>query len=393
MKHLLLALGAACLVPLHALAWTSGELLIWMDGDRRQGLEKVANQFEHEFGIKVRIETPSNITFNFPVAAQSGKGPDIVIWAHDKVGEWANGGLIAPVEVAPEFVNQFFPKAWEAVLHSGQYWAYPIALETVTLIYNKDLLHGLPPTELSQLIPLNQKLQQEHPGVSTILWDYDSAYYSWGILASAGAYVFARSGTDYDSSKVGVATPGAIRALSQIVDLVRTGILPPYIMYSDLEGLMAQGKVAMILSGPWAWSNLIAGGINFGLAPVPDMDGKLGRPFVGVSVAYVNRSSPNVDLIITFVQQYLLSNAGLTAMNQVKPIGVPALRSLYRKMVKTDPLVRQLSAVVNQGEVMPNIPQMGRFFSTVGTALQIATQGRASPQVALRDAAAAMQEP
>jgi maltose-binding protein MalE len=40
---------------------------------------------------------------------------------------------------------------------------------------------------------------------------------------------------------------------------------------------------------------------------------------------------------------------------------------------------------------MPNNPQMGRFFSVVGTALQIATQGRASPQEALSDAAATLQ--
>jgi maltose/maltodextrin transport system substrate-binding protein len=392
-KHLLLAVVVACPVPLHGVAWTNGELLIWMDSARAQGLNEVARGFGNEFGIKVRVETPQDITTSFPVAALAGQGPDLVIWAHDKVGEWSDGGLIAPVEVPPGFMHRFLSKAWKAVFHRGQYWGYPIALEAVTLIYNKELLQGPPPTQLSQVMPLNKKLQQEDPRVSTILWDYDSSYYSWGILASAGAYVFARSGSDYDPSKVGVATPGAIRALSQIVDLVRAGILPSYITYNTVESLMGQAKVAMILSGPWAWSNLAASGINFGLAPVPGVGGKLGRPFVGVSVAYVNRSSPNVNLIIYFVQQYLLNEAALTAMNEVKPIGVPALRSLCRKMVKADPLVRQLSEVVDQGEVMPNIPEMGRFFSAVGAALQIATQGRASPQVALRDAAAAMQEP
>jgi maltose/maltodextrin transport system substrate-binding protein len=277
--------------------------------------------------------------------------------------------------------------------------AYPIALEAVTLIYNKELLDGPPPTQLSQLVPLDRKLRQRHPGVSAILWDYDSAYYSWGILASGGAYVFARSGTDYDASKVGVAAPGAIRALSQLVGLVRTGILPPYTRilppyttYSTVEDLMGRGKVAMILSGPWAWSNLVASGINFGLGPVPGVAGKVGRPFVGVSAAYVNRSSPNVDLIIYFVQQYLLSDAGLTAMDRAKPIGVPARLSAYRKMAKADPLVRQLNGVVGHGQVMPNIPQVGRLFSALGVALEVATQGRASPQAALRNAAAAMQE-
>jgi maltose/maltodextrin transport system substrate-binding protein len=153
---------------------------------------------------------------------------------------------------------------------------------------------------------------------------------------------------------------------------------------------MGQGKVAMIVSGPWAWSNLIASGIDFGLAPVPGVGGKPARPFVGVSVAYINRSSPNVNLIPYFIERYLLTDEGLTAMNQAKPLGVPALISLYRKISKDDPLVRELNACVDLGQVMPNIPEMGRFFSAVGTALQNATEGRASAQKALNNAATNM---
>jgi maltose/maltodextrin transport system substrate-binding protein len=45
---------------------------------------------------------------------------------------------------------------------------------------------------------------------------------------------------------------------------------------------------------------------------------------------------------------------------------------------------------VDYGEVMPNIPQMARFFSSVGAALQIATKDRASAQAALQEAEANM---
>ena len=163
-------------------AWTDGELLIWMDADRGHALRPLAQKFEKEIGVETTIETPEKLTDGFPLAAQVGKGPDIVIWAHDKVGEWANGGLIAPIEVSDEFAHKFFPKAWEAVRHENRTWGYPIALETVTLIYNKRLLGAPPPTDLSQLVALNQKIKAKHPGVTTILWDYKSAYYSWGIL-------------------------------------------------------------------------------------------------------------------------------------------------------------------------------------------------------------------
>ena len=131
--------------------WTNGELLIWMDPDRGHALKPIAQKFHDDFGINTTIETPQNITDNFPLAAQVAKGPDIVIWAHDKVGEWADGGLIAPVEISEKFAHEFFPMAWQAVRHENRTWGYPIALETVTLIYNRNLLDGHPPTELSQL--------------------------------------------------------------------------------------------------------------------------------------------------------------------------------------------------------------------------------------------------
>jgi maltose/maltodextrin transport system substrate-binding protein len=281
-------------------------------------------------------------------------------------------------------------KAWLAVLHSEWILVYPLALETATLFYNKKLLDSPPPTQLSELVSLNDKIKKEHPGVTTILWDYKSSYYSWGILASAGAYVYAKNGPDYNLKNVGIGNRGAVKGLSKIVALVQAGVLPKSVSYSEVENLMGQGKLAMMISGPWAWSNLIKNGIDFGVAPIPGVDENVGRPFVGVTVAYLNRSSPNQDLIKEFLEHYALTEEALSVMYQAKPTGVPALISLYEKLAKDNPLLRELDAAVEYGEVMPNIPQMGRFFSSVSGALQIATEGRASAKAALQEAEATM---
>ena len=358
-----------------------------MDSEPAIGLRPIAKKFANDLGIKVTIETPVNIVDNFPLAAQAGQGPDIVIWAHDKVGEWADSGLIAPVKLSSELVRKLYPQAWEAVRHRDAAWGYPIALETITLIYNKKLLVGSAPTDLSQLVSINRLIQTKHPGARTILWDYKSAYYSWGILASAGGYVFKRRRTNYDVKDIGVATAGAVEGLSKIVALVRNGILPIGPVNGEGEELMAEGKLAMTISGPWDWPNLIASGIDFGLAPIPGIEGRLGRPFVGVTLAYLSRSSPNQDLAKEFLEHYLLTDDGLGAINRAKPIGIPALISSYEKLAPNDIRLRQLKVAVDLGQVMPNIPQMGRFFNAVGTALQIATDGQASAGEALREAA------
>ena len=64
------------LITIPAFAWSNGELLIWMDGDRGPALEPILKKFEEKYSIKVRTEAPQNITDSFPTAAQSGKGPD-----------------------------------------------------------------------------------------------------------------------------------------------------------------------------------------------------------------------------------------------------------------------------------------------------------------------------
>jgi maltose/maltodextrin transport system substrate-binding protein len=284
--------------------------LIWMDADRGHGLDPIVKKFDDDCGIRVTIEAPEKITDSFPIAAQVGKGPDIVIWAHDKVGEWADAGLIAPVEVSDQFLNKFLPKAWEAVLHHERIWGYPISLETVTLIYNKKLFQGPPPTKLCDVVTLNQEMKKKHPTITCILWDYKSAYYSWGILASAGGYVCGKKGADYDVQNVGVATSGAVAGLSKIIALIDAGVLPKSASNSAAEDFMGQGKLAMMISGPWAWSNLIKCGIDFGIAPIPGLDDNPGRPFIGVSVAYLNRSSPNQDLAKLFLERYALTEEG-----------------------------------------------------------------------------------
>jgi maltose/maltodextrin transport system substrate-binding protein len=380
------------LTAIPAFAFTNGELLVWMDADRTRTLEPVLKNFEDKYGINVRLEAPQNITDNFPTAAQSGGGPDIVIWAHDKVGEWADAGLISPIDVSSETRVKYLPKAWEAVTHKGQIWGFPIGLETVTLLYNKKLLSDPPPKSISDLPALNTKIKQEHPGIACILWDYTSPYYSWGIFASAGAYVYGKSENGYNLSDVGVDTPGAVKVLTVILNLVQSGVLPKGVSYSAAEDQMSQGKIAMTISGPWSWANLMKTGIDFGVAPVPGSDDKPARPFVGVSAAYINRASPNQDIAREFAEHYLISEQGLKAMNDSKPIGIPALITLAQQLAQTNPLLKEMQSCVDQGEVMPNIPEMGRFWTAFGSALQLAANGRASAQAALREAAENMRK-
>jgi hypothetical protein len=77
--------------------------------------------------------------------------------------------------------------AWDVVTHNKQIWGYPISLEAVSLIYNKKLVTGKLPTQLSDISAFSKELKEKNPKGIAIMWDYNTPYFSWPLLASAGA--------------------------------------------------------------------------------------------------------------------------------------------------------------------------------------------------------------
>ena len=100
-------------------------------------------KFEKDTGIKVTVEHPDKLEEKFPQVAATGDGPDIIFWAHDRFGGYAQSGLLA--EVTPDKAFQTnCSRSRDAVRYNGKLIAYPIAVEALSLIYNKD---GAKPTE------------------------------------------------------------------------------------------------------------------------------------------------------------------------------------------------------------------------------------------------------
>lgn len=370
-----------------AFAWTDGELLIWISDNRAyHALGDMGKTFEKDVGVPVKVETQEQITDKFQAAAQSGKGPDIFFWAHDRIGEWADAGLIKPLEIKDDFKTGFIPMSWDAVTHNKQIWGYPISLEAVSLIYNTKFVTGKPPTQLSEIPEFSKELKVKNPKVIAIMWDYDTPYFSWPFLASAGAYSFKKTEGGYDVKDIGVDNPGALQGLQAIVDLMKDGVMPKGATQAVMDQKMSSGELAMMVNGPWDWANLRKSGIDFALAPIPGVGGNPGRPFVGVQTAMLNRSTPNVDLAVQFLEKYVCTVEGMKAMDADAPLGVPALKSLCDEMAAKNPMIKVTYENCQNGDVMPNIPQMGKFWSSMKAAFEIATNGGATPQVALQDA-------
>ena len=372
---MLAALAVTTALPTLASAET---LTIWTGANRDKAqLEAAAAAFTEDLGIDVVVEVVDpDLPQKFQQAAATGDGPDIVMWAHDRFGEWASGGLIQPVSPPQAWTDGILDSALDAVTFDGETWGYPIAVEAVTLVYNKDLVET-PPASFEALADA---------GEPAILWDYNNTYFTMPLLMAGGGYAFEKVDGSYDGSQTGVNNDGAVAGATVLRSLFDAGVMPQGVDYGVMDGAMASGEVAMVLNGPWSWAGYADAGVNVGVAPIPTVGGNAAPPFLGVQAMGINAASPNADLAAELIENYVATDDGLAVWNANGALG--ALADTSAAAAQDDELVSGMLEVAADAVPMPSNPEMGAFWAAMGPALTNITSGAAEPAAALDDAAA-----
>ncbi|MYM59028.1 maltose/maltodextrin ABC transporter substrate-binding protein MalE [Vibrio sp. OCN044] len=382
-KLTLAALSVFTSISVNA-AIEEGQLTIWVGGDKAyEGMAQIGQRFEEDTGIKVTVAFPEKLEEKFPKVAASGEGPDIIFFAHDRFGGYAEGGLLAEVKPSKEIEQGIVDFAWDAATYKGKKIAYPVAVESVSLIYNKALL-PTPPKTWEEIPALNAKLQKS--GKKAIMWPLrDGAYFTWPLLSADGGYAFKQVKDGYDINDVGVAKDGVQASLTFINNMIKNKVISADMNYSVSESEFAAGNVAMTINGPWGWANIDKAGIDYGVTTLPKFNGHDSKPFVGVWVGGISSVSPNKELAVEFLENYLLTDQGLKSLNDDKPLGAVALKS-FQKLVNSDARIAATMDNAMNGEVMPNIPQFTTFWYSMKDALDNVVDGRQSVTEALKTA-------
>ncbi len=368
-----------------AQAFSEDELVVWIGGDKAfKGLAQVGERFEEELGVKVRVENPEGITDRFQQSASAGQGPDIILWAHDRMGGWADAGLISAVEPSDEFKSQYSEMGWDAMTHNGKVYGYPVSLEAIGLLYNKDIVAEAP-SSFEEMLELNKKLAPKD--ISTIIWPQMDAYFSMPFFTANGGYVFKRENGSYNVKDTGLNSEGSKIGGKMMLELIEQGAAPRGTDFAIAEAQFAAGKAATIIAGPWSWSNFDKLNMNYGVAPLPTINGKPAKAFVGVWGAMVNKASPNAAIAQEFMEKYVMTTEGLQTMNKDVPVGVAANKE-YMKTMQADPRIAAAHQSVNQGQLMPSVPEMGRFWSSFTPSLENMITGRETVDKALDKVAA-----
>ena len=359
-----------------------GQLTIWVNGDKSyDGIAKVGKKFEQATGVKVTVAHPDQVEVKFQQNAASGNGPDIFMWAHDRYGEWVKSGLLTPIEPTKEELNKFQDVAWKAMTVDGKIYGYPVSIEAIALICNKDIVKDAPKS-FEELVTLDDQLKKD--GKRAIMWDYNNAFFSYPLLSANGGYAFKRNADgSYDVKDSGVNNDGTKAGVQFLVDLIKNDHMQKGADYGIMESSFVNGKVACIINGPWSWGQYSK--LNYSVNPIPTLKGNPGKPFVGVQGMTINQASPNKDLAKEFLLNYLLTDEGLDEMNKDKPLGAAALKSYEAKLEK-DPRIAVTMSNAKIGDPMPSVPEMNRFWSSLQTALKNATTGRQTLEEALKTA-------
>ncbi len=369
-------------------ARTAPALSVWISADKGyEGVAQIGQAFERATGVPVRVEHPENGISKFEQAAAAGKGPDIWIWTHDRAGSWAQSGLIRPIAPARRVREAISPLAWSAWQLAGRTWGWPLAIESVALIVNLDLVPE-PPATWDEVIAIDRRLRAQ--GRRAIAWAFNEFFYAYGLVSAGGGYAFKRRPDgSWSAGDTGIANEGSRRGMEMLKRLVDEGVVPRTTTYAESEAAMNEGRVAMTINGPWAWNNLRKSRLRVAAFPLPGLSRTApspGRPMVGVPGAMVTTTSRHPVLAAEFIERWLLSPSGLRAMHAHVPLGVPADLALLQELRQGDVLVAGTQAAAALGEPMPNIPEMARYWTAMNAAVQGITQGRETVDEALRRA-------
>jgi arabinogalactan oligomer/maltooligosaccharide transport system substrate-binding protein len=385
MKKLALALLAA----LAALPAPAQDLVVWhaYRGGEKAAFEKVVAAYNARPGTKVKV-APLAVPYDafadkITAAVPRGKGPDVFIYAQDRLGGWIEAGnVVEPIDfyVDDALKKRFIPTTVEAMTYHGGLWGLPFNYKCITLIYNKKLVSA-PPRTTEELVKLGKQLTNKAGGRFGLAWAYGDFYYVASLINGFGGAVFGPGG------KPTMNAPENAKALDLLVRWGKDGFLPAEPSSALITSLFNEGKAAMVLSGPWFLGE-VAKEVDYGLAPLPlisEAGGKPMRPWMTVEGAYVAAPSKQKDAAFDFVKYLTDVEAGRIMALEGRQS--PAVKAVYDDpKVATDVVLAAFRKQVEVALPMPNLPEMTMVWSPATTALNKINRGSASPKDALEAA-------
>ncbi len=371
-------------------------LLTGFTGGDRGAYEDLVAAFNASHpGIEVQMDIQpwDSIKTTVPAAFAAGQGPDIVTpdFNPGTVLEYAKAGTILPLDdLMGTGANQIDPAALpQGVVDGntvdGSVYAVPANLATLMLYYNKALLAAAgiaaPPTTMDEFRADAKALTDTAKGQYGVALADHATIAMWPILVWAdGGDIIGADGCS------ALADPATIAAVKSWADLfVSAGISPAGLTGAEADTLVAAGKAALEMNGPWATGSYTEAGLDYDVAPIPV--GTAGQLTLASSVPFVvNKATAHKDAVYTFLSWW---NSKEAQQQLSLASGFPPTRAdmAADPALAANPWVTKFAAAVPYSRpYLANVPKFTQVDEIFSTAIGRITRGEAADAV-LTDAA------
>ena len=373
MKRLLSILLCACLLLTLAACGEqtadpsdANELVIWHDKEDaviaalEEYLAAAVPELEIVFEKKTSLTDSLKLVGNDPSAA-----PDMFIFAHDKIGVFAEMGILAPMESLLEegALEDYLPMTLEAATYKDTLYQLPLYFETLLFMYNRRYMQDEEvPTTTDELLAYMEN--NTGRGRYGFVEQHSTAYYSAAWIHGFGGSIIDDSGVPFPDAQ---AVKDALNYHARFVAL-----MPGETEYNTVNTLFLEGKADATIGGPWMVPSARAAEIDLGIAamPIVDATGQALAPYSGVQGIHVlnfaaERKTEAVKKLLA-----ALTDPTIGIDLALASGCAPANSLCYEDArVANDELVQAMRTTAEIAVPMPNIPEMDVMWTVVGNLL------------------------
>ena len=333
--------------------------------------------------IVVVFEKKSGMTESLKLVGNDpNAAPDMYFFAHDKMGVYAEMGILAPITdfIGADALAGYVPLTLEGASYKGEIYQLPVYFETLLFMYNKKYMkqEDIPGTTQELLAYMERKTKYGHYG---FVEQHSTPYYAAGWIHGFGGSLISEDGVPQLDS------PQVRRALEYHRQFV--SYMPGETEYATVNTLFIEGMAHATIAGPWFVPAVRAAGIDVGIAPMPVVDetGLPLAPYSGIQGFHVLKvHAQEKKEPITRVLEVLMSPEVSVSLAKVSGCA-PAMESCYtRGDVTGDAMIMAMYETAQHAVPMPNIPEMDVMWTVTGSLLTQVNMGGADVEEACSQA-------
>lgn len=367
-------------------------------GGDRPFMEDLVAQFNDDhpnIDVQMNVVVWAEFYQKTPAAVRSGHGPDIGIMHVDQLATAAAHKTIVPLDGMAEVIGvrdgDFAPAAWDAGVFLGKRYGIPLDVHPIAMYYNKAVLAdaGLdpeaPPEDREQFLAALEELKAQ--GVRGF-W-VSPFLFTGGLTFQSLIGQFGGSLYNEDGTRATFADEPGIETLQFMRSIIEEGYSAGNVG-QDAEAIaFKNGQNAFIFTGSWSINEYgSTPGLEWGAAPLPVLGEEPAASAGSHQFVIMAQSSPNEDKLRAsraFVDW--MSRRSLEwAQSGMVPARLEVVESQeFAELEAQQAFAAEIPYLVF-GPSLPGIEDVRR--TTLDLAIQKAILGQASPEEALRSAAA-----